>query len=96
MKTVDNPKTNDRAIKVTEKVLEFDGLLLKLATDEPAINARYGGTIGNTHGDKKLRIPAEKAIKIDIANEASNSSWPNIIFPFPVQFLRIFIRFLKD
>ena len=36
--------------------------------------------------DKKLRIPAEKAINIDIANEASNSSWPSIFFPFRLSF----------
>ena len=46
----------------------------------------YPGINGSTHGDKKLRIPAEKAINIDIANEASNSSWPSIMFPFRLSF----------
>jgi|TARA_B100001063_G_scaffold247138_1_gene290523 hypothetical protein len=40
----------------------------------------YGGTIGRTHGDKKLRIPAKNEIIIDVNNPASKISIPNIFF----------------
>jgi len=58
----------------------FSEDFFRFDTDDPAINARYGGTIGKTQGDKKLKIPAENEINTDIINETSVSSWPNIIF----------------
>ena len=79
---MDNPKTNDIEISVKELVWELSSEdFFKLDTDDPAIKAKYGGTIGKTQGDKKLRIPAENEISTDIINDTSVSSWPNIIFP---------------
>ena len=82
IKTVDNPKTNDMETNAKEFVPELLGeFVFKLDTDDPAINARYGGTIGRTQGDKKLKIPATNEINTDIKNETSVSSWPNITLP---------------
>jgi hypothetical protein len=45
----------------------------------PPIYAKYGGTIGSTHGLKKLKIPAIKAITIEGNKPASIISIPNIL-----------------
>jgi len=67
--------TKELEIPVIHKVsrLKNDALLI-LGTEDPAMNARYGGTIGRTHGDKKLSMPAKNEIKIDIKPESSVSS----------------------
>tara|TARA_B100000700_G_C14361212_1_gene541596 strand:- start:54 stop:362 length:309 start_codon:yes stop_codon:yes gene_type:complete len=82
IKTVDNPKTKANAINpVPEELLELRllGLDFIPAIDVPAINARYGGTIGKTHGDKKLSVPAKNAITRELSIDKSVSSCPNIV-----------------
>jgi hypothetical protein len=44
----------------------------------PPINARYGGTIGSTQGDRNDRIPASVAIIRDSPIDASMISIPNM------------------
>jgi hypothetical protein len=43
------------------------------------MNARYGGTIGSTHGDRNDRIPASVAIIRESPIDASMMSIPNMV-----------------
>jgi hypothetical protein len=47
----------------------------------PPIYARYGGTMGKTHGERKLNTPAASAISIEILKPASMRSIPNMGTP---------------
>ena len=42
------------------------------------MKARYGGTIGSTQGERKLRTPAAAATRSAGASEASQRSIPNM------------------
>ncbi len=48
------------------------------------MKARYGGTIGSTQGDRKLRTPAAAATRSAGPSEASQRSMPNMLRPLGV------------
>lgn len=74
-KTLDNPKTKNKAGKIADARALPDCKSTRLT---PLIYAKYGGTIGNTHGLKKEISPAISATNIAGNTPASKRSIPNI------------------
>ena len=77
MKTTERP--SEKLIALSKMPLFIVSLLFLISlTVVPAIYARYGGSIGNTHGDRKLSKPAKKqSIALKMSDE-ENMSIPNI------------------
>ena len=66
--TVENPRTNATAYLKTLKVFLVSSSVI-LSNEVPARKHKYPGTIGKTHGDRKLSKPAKKTKKNDISSK---------------------------
>ena len=87
IKTTERPSEKLMAVSKTP-LLMVSSLFLISPTVVPAIYAKYGGSMGNTHGDRKLSRPANKQrIALKIIDE-ENISIPNIS-PYIVLFEQI-------